>query len=190
MTGRRRVAGRQVFVYGTLQPGGRNAAVAGYARARYAFRAVLADAVLIALEPEGYPALLPGRGRVAGWVLEIRGGFGPLDALEGLGERPPHYRRVLWPLADRPLRVWVYQFARCERLRLGGVHRIVGTHRDAAVRWHGRGGAPRNLRIEGYRRFRIADPRRSANPSVEAQAVPGDGERSGICASDTTKSAS
>lgn len=114
-----RERGQRVFVYGTLMPGGSNAAVVRRAGLRAWEPAELPDFVIYHLEPEGYPAVVPGAGRVHGTLLWLDGPLAPLDELEGLALDPPLYRRERHPLHDGRS-AWVYVYNRPQRLRSGG----------------------------------------------------------------------
>lgn len=113
-----------VFAYGTLLPGRRHAGVARRAGLRRHYPAAAAGLELWHLDPEGYPAAVPGSGRVRGAVLVLAAaGLCLLDELEGTAERPPHYRRVRWRTTAGE-GVWLYLFARPERLALPGARRL------------------------------------------------------------------
>ena len=108
-----------VFVYGTLQTGGSNAAVARRAGLFRAAPAVVRGYRIYDLQPEGYPAVVPGAGVVYGEVLALAGPLDEMDALEGLDLTPPLYRRV----RCRPEgagEAWLYVYARPERLAAPG----------------------------------------------------------------------
>lgn len=121
----------RVFVYGTLRPGGRNAALAARFGLPEARAATLSGFRLLHLSPENYPALVPGEagGRVHGEVLtyapEVWAQVLPLlDALEGVGESPPlyHRQRVTVALAAGGSEEgWTYVYARAARLTHPGV---------------------------------------------------------------------
>ena len=121
-----------VFVYGTLMPGQRNELVARAGGAFTAQRACLAGFVLFDLQPEGYPVITPGDGRVWGWVYTYAEHDWPralahLDALEGVNDVPPLYRRERVQaqlITGREVESWVYVFAFLERLEAGGVTRV------------------------------------------------------------------
>ncbi len=136
-----------LFVYGTLLPGQRYAPVAASAGAEPRFAASMSAVELYHLEAEGYPALIPGNGIVHGIVYEMvpgtGEGFALLDRLEGVERLPPEYHRRRWPLmaaasppgstAQRQW-VWVYFYARPDRLRLGrGGRRLVGGRWDGVL---------------------------------------------------------
>jgi gamma-glutamylcyclotransferase (GGCT)/AIG2-like uncharacterized protein YtfP len=113
-------AGERVFVYGTLLPGGGNAHVAEAAGVAEAVPATVHGFRLYHLDPEGYPAVVPGPGVVHGAVLAVTGSLAPLDALEGIDLEPPLYRRVRCvPLGHRE--AWIYVYARPDRLGGAGV---------------------------------------------------------------------
>ena len=120
-----------VFVYGTLMPGERNAAVAHAAGEPQAQEPATLDGHrLYDLHPEGYPALLadPEGGPVRGWVLHYRpavwsAALAHLDDLEGLHLQPPLYLRRLVQArtgAGALCPAWVYLYARSDRLRQPG----------------------------------------------------------------------
>jgi gamma-glutamylcyclotransferase (GGCT)/AIG2-like uncharacterized protein YtfP len=112
-----------VFVYGTLKPGESNHPIARQAGRFTHYNAYLEDYLLYHLEPEGYPAMVPGSGRVYGSVLvyeDIAAALPVLDDLEGLGETPPLYRRALAVAKPTGERVWTYLYSRPERLREPG----------------------------------------------------------------------
>ena len=136
---------RAVFVYGTLMPGERYEAVAQAAgEAVNRERATLSGHLLYDLHPEGYPALGAGGGgtvegstiqsstahgsTVHGWILTYSTEQWPaalihLDDLEGLHLTPPLYTRT-WTQACGAATgvqpVWVYLYARLERLEQPG----------------------------------------------------------------------
>lgn len=112
-----------VFVYGSLRP--------RQANFRLALRSGLTEVrparahglLLYHLEPEGYPAAVPGGGSVVGEVLSLRGGLDLLDRLEGLDEAQAPYRRERWTVelgggsgavADRAS-AWIYLYNHLER---------------------------------------------------------------------------
>jgi gamma-glutamylcyclotransferase (GGCT)/AIG2-like uncharacterized protein YtfP len=110
----------KVFVYGTLKPGGRYHPVAQSAGAFTFEKAYLENFVLYHLEPEGYPAIIPGDGKVHGYVFEydeIDRALLMLDKLEAIHDNPPEYTReqvIAKPMNEM---VWVYVYARLERLK-------------------------------------------------------------------------
>ena len=116
----------KIFVYGTLKPGGRNYFLAeGVTHTEPAY---LDGYDLLHFEPEGYPAMVPGRGRVYGFVLtfaDIEAALSALDALEGLHLSPPEYERVVvvQPSGER---VWTYVYINGARLAASGVTPVVG----------------------------------------------------------------
>lgn len=111
---------QRVFVYGTLKPGERNDHVAHRAGLMGLWRARLVGFDLYHLSPEGFPAVVRGRGVVDGWVLLLRD-LAPLDLLEDVDAHPPLYRRERGRLAGGGS-VWVYVYARRERLLQRGAH--------------------------------------------------------------------
>lgn len=115
----------RVFVYGTLMRDQANAAVAARAGLVAAVPARVEGFVLVHLEPEGYPAVVPGRGVVHGEVLQLEGPLDELDRLEGLHETPPLYRRVRCRPVDLDP-AWIYVYARPERLDQAGVLLLPG----------------------------------------------------------------
>lgn len=109
----------RVFVYGTLQTGGSNAMVARRAGLIGATPARLHGYRIFDLQPEGYPAVVPGAGVVHGEVLALTGPLDQMDALEGLDLIPPLYERVRCrPEGARE--AWLYVYARPERLAAPG----------------------------------------------------------------------
>lgn len=120
----------RVFVYGTLLPGERNAAVARRGGRFSAQPGEVSGFRLFHLHPEGYPGLIPGgpEERVQGAVLSYDpadwGTALPfLDELEGLDEVPPLYTRERVSVRTQAGEVsaWLYVYARPERLAEGGV---------------------------------------------------------------------
>ncbi|MPY67480.1 gamma-glutamylcyclotransferase [Deinococcus sp. SDU3-2] len=126
----------RVFVYGTLRPGGRNAGLAARCGQPQTQAATLSAFRLLHLSPENYPAIVPGEPgeRVQGEVLTYPPQvwaqvFPLLDALEGVDETPPlyHRQRVTVALASGEAEeVWVYVYARTERLTLPGAVPVPG----------------------------------------------------------------
>lgn len=126
----------RVFVYGTLRPGGRNAALAARFGPPQAQAATLSGFRLLHLSPENYPALVPGkpgervRGEVLTYAPEVWARVLPLlDALEGVGETPPLYHRQRVTVALAPgeaEEVWTYVYARTARLALPGAAPVPG----------------------------------------------------------------
>lgn len=117
-----------VFVYGTLKPTERNHAVARFGGVFEVREAYLDGFVLYGLEPEGYPAIIPGSGRVHGVLLDyqdIATALPFLDELEALGETPPLYARIQALALPMQEEVWAYVHARQERLLRPGATRIV-----------------------------------------------------------------
>ena len=161
-----------MFVYGTLMPGERYEAVAqaaGEAVSRE--RATLTGHLLYDLCPEGYPALVAesgatGQGNtvpgnavhgntVHGWILTYSAEQWPaallhLDDLEGLHLTPPLYARTLAQGQTQagPQTVWVYLYARPERLEQPGCVAVPSgdwtavTDRHLATPWPGEEAAP------------------------------------------------
>ncbi len=117
----------RVFVYGSLLPGGWNEGVARAGGAYSAEPAWLDGVRLVHFEPEAYPGVFVGGGRVHGVVY----GYAPtdwpravalLDELEGLNLTPPLYdrRMVEVQTAGGPLSAWTYFYARPGRLAQPG----------------------------------------------------------------------
>lgn len=127
---------RSVFVYGTLMPGGSNVHVAECGGPFTVREAYVEGFVLYHLEPEGYPAMVPGEGRVHGVLLDydaIDVALVHLDALEGVAEEPPYYRREIVEALPMLESVWTYLYARPQRLEQPGAQRI------STGRWQARG---------------------------------------------------
>lgn len=126
----------RVFVYGTLMPGERNAAVAARGGTFGALPARLPGFRLLHLLPEAYPAVVPGEPgeEVRGSVLTYAETDWPralpfLDALEGVHETPPLYtrERVTVRLEDGvAVPAWVYVYAAAGRLAEPGVVPVPG----------------------------------------------------------------
>jgi len=118
-----------VFVYGTLQPGGRYYPLAlsvGLVAAEPAF---VEGFCLFHLEPENYPAMTVGEGRVYGSLLSFRDislALKTLDALEGLHLTPPEYCRALVSALPQGCPAWTYLYADVERLSRGGASKVEG----------------------------------------------------------------
>lgn len=125
-----------VFVYGTLRPGERNAAVAARGGPFEARPARLPGFGLLHLWPEAYPALRPGEPEdvVRGDVLTYsaaswRQALSLLDSLEGVHETPPLYtrERVTVQLeGGGETAAWVYVYADLPRLSRPGAQRVPG----------------------------------------------------------------
>ena len=117
----------KIFVYGTLKPGGSNYFLAqGVTHTEPAY---LGGYKLLHFDPEGYPAMVPGTGRVYGVVLtfgDIEAALPALDALEGLHLAPPEYARVLVTAQPSGETVWTYVYVNQVRLAGAGVTKIVG----------------------------------------------------------------
>jgi gamma-glutamylcyclotransferase (GGCT)/AIG2-like uncharacterized protein YtfP len=110
----------KVFVYGTLKPGGRYHHVAKEAGEFTYEKAHLENFVLYHLEPEGYPAIIPGDGIVHGYVFDyesIEEALVMLDKLEAIHDEPPEYTREHALAKPMNETVWVYVYARPERLK-------------------------------------------------------------------------
>lgn len=125
-----------VFVYGTLMPGERNAAVAGPPGSFRAQPATLPGYRLLHLDPEAYPAVVPGAlaDLVRGYALTYTPGTWAtalplLDELEGVDETPPLYRRVPVHLrlgGGQEIAAWVYVYALTGRLAQPGAQAVPG----------------------------------------------------------------
>lgn len=109
-----------VFVYGTLKPGLRYHYVAQNAGLNHQQEAYLEGFDLYHMEPENYPALVPGTGRVYGWRFafeDIAIGLAALDELEGVYLSPPEYTRSQALSQPGNTLVWVYLYNHPERLQ-------------------------------------------------------------------------
>lgn len=129
---------RSVFVYGTLMPGGSNVHVAARGGPFKVREAYVEGFALYHLEPEGYPAMVPGEGRVYGALLEfddqaIEVALVHLDALEGVAEVPPYYCRDIVAALPMHELAWTYLYARPQRLEQPGAELI------PTGRWQPRG---------------------------------------------------
>jgi gamma-glutamylcyclotransferase (GGCT)/AIG2-like uncharacterized protein YtfP len=117
----------KIFVYGTLKPGGRNYHLAkGVTEAEPVY---LENYTLLHFDPEGYPAMVPGEGRVYGVVLtfeDIEAALPALDALERCHLSPPEYERVLVNIQPRGEEVWTYVYINQTRLAAEGVSPVLG----------------------------------------------------------------
>lgn len=121
----------RVFVYGTLMPGERNAGVAAQGGAFQAMPARLTGFRLLHLQPEEYPGIVPAGSseQVLGAVLSYAREDWPrvlpfLDALEGVNETPPLYRRERVTVTlegGETQAAWTYIYADAERLGRPGV---------------------------------------------------------------------
>ena len=110
-----------IFVYGTLKPGLRYHYLAEQAGKFQKEEAHLEGFDLYHLEPENYPALVRGEGRVYGWryeYVDIDAALEVLDHLEGLHLEPPEYERVKALAKPSDEEVWVYLYLNRERLEL------------------------------------------------------------------------
>jgi gamma-glutamylcyclotransferase (GGCT)/AIG2-like uncharacterized protein YtfP len=110
----------KVFVYGTLKPGGRYHHIAQGAGAFTSQKAYLENFVLYHLEPEGYPAIIPGHGTVYGYVFDyeaIQEALLMLDKLEAIHDNPPEYTREQVVVQPQNELVWVYVYSKLERLK-------------------------------------------------------------------------
>ncbi len=110
----------KVFVYGTLKPGLRYHHVAQGAGLTYQEEAYLDGFELYHLEPENYPALVPGKSRVYGWRLSFADearALNALDELEGVHLNPPEYKRVIARSQPGTEAVWLYLYCDYERLK-------------------------------------------------------------------------
>lgn len=108
-----------IFVYGTLKPGLRYHYIAQNAGLKHQEEAYLEGFDLYHLEPENYPALIEGTGRVYGWRLvfeDLTRGLVALDELEGLHLSPPEYKRIKALSQPGNMWVWVYLLNNHERL--------------------------------------------------------------------------
>lgn len=121
-----------IFVYGTLKPGGRNYFLAeGVTHTEPAY---LEGYKLLHFEPEGYPAMVPAlegtsAGCVHGFILtfaDVKAALPALDALEGLHLSPPEYARVIVTVQPSGKRVWTYIYINRTRLAASGVIPVVG----------------------------------------------------------------
>ncbi len=121
--GGRVVRPHEVFVYGTLRPGLSNWHVAERVDAVPVREAWAEGLELFDLDPEGYPAVVPGRRRVRGCILRVRE-LGPLDDLEDVHAPLPRYERRRWRVDGRD--VWIYLYLLHDRLRRIGARRVAG----------------------------------------------------------------
>jgi len=111
-----------VFVYGTLKSGEQNHRHALESGLLGVAPAFIEGYRVYDLEPEHYPALVRGQGRVYGEVLsfaDLERALVRLDWLEAIHENPPEYRREEdWAQLEsgarlgrtRSSRVWVYLY--------------------------------------------------------------------------------
>lgn len=108
-----------VFVYGTLKPDLRYYSVAQQGGEFAKEEAYLEGFDLYHLEPENYPALIRGSGRVYGWIYHykaIEQALDYLDELEGLKLEPPEYERVEALAQPGDKTAWVYLYLNQQRL--------------------------------------------------------------------------
>ncbi len=116
-----------VFVYGTLKPGGRYHSVAQRGGRFTSQDAYIEGFTLYHLEPEDYPAITRGEGKVHGNVFtfeNIGQALPLLDELEGCHWDPPEYERiktVAYPLNQE---VWAYLYLDEARLAEPGAKRL------------------------------------------------------------------
>jgi len=110
-----------VFAYGSLKAGEAGAGVAERAGLVRRVPAVVQGLLLFAL-PEGYPAAVPGEGRVEGELLyfaDLERALSVLDAYEDEGRE---YRRgIVW--AETPggrVPAWVYLYPDLKAVRRAG----------------------------------------------------------------------
>nr|WP_221269735.1 gamma-glutamylcyclotransferase family protein [Deinococcus budaensis] len=126
----------RVFVYGTLRPGERNAEVAARGGPFGAVPARLTGFRLLHLSPEAYPGIVPGPpdGVVVGEVLTYAPRDWPralllLDALEGVHDTPPLYRRAAVTVTlegGASQAAWTYVYADADRLTRPGAVLLPG----------------------------------------------------------------
>ncbi len=117
----------RIFVYGTLKPGGRNYHLAQGVTGSEA--GYLEGYTLLHFEPEGYPAMVPGQGRVYGFVLtfaDIEAALPALDALEGCHLEPPEYERVRVNVQPSGTVAWTYVYINGQRLAGEGTSPVEG----------------------------------------------------------------
>ncbi len=116
-----------VFVYGTLKPGGRYHSVAQRGGDFTSQDAYIGGFTLYHLEPEGYPAITRGRGKVHGNVFtfeNIEQALPLLDELEGCHWNPPEYERIKTTAYPLNKEVWAYLYLDEERLKEPGAERL------------------------------------------------------------------
>jgi gamma-glutamylcyclotransferase (GGCT)/AIG2-like uncharacterized protein YtfP len=103
-----------VFVYGTLKPSQRNHKIALNGGSFTTEECYIDGFDLYHFEPENYPGLLIGNGRVHGYALtydDIDKALLSLDDLEGIHLNPPLYFRtstICYPSGNK---AWVYVYA-------------------------------------------------------------------------------
>ncbi|MCA9835354.1 MAG: gamma-glutamylcyclotransferase [Trueperaceae bacterium] len=118
-----------VFVYGTLKPDLRYYFVAQQGGEFVKEEGFLEGFDLYHLEPENYPALVRGRGKVYGWLYtytDIERALVYLDELEGLHLNPPEYERIEVEARPSGKKVWVYLFLNQERLTVDTAFKLEG----------------------------------------------------------------
>jgi gamma-glutamylcyclotransferase (GGCT)/AIG2-like uncharacterized protein YtfP len=104
---------QHLFVYGTLKPGFENAFVAEQAGMLSYTEGYIKGYDLYHLEPENYPAIVPGTGRVYGGMMhfeDLAKALRILDELEGLNLEPPLYRREQVRVEPLAQVAWVYVY--------------------------------------------------------------------------------
>ncbi len=109
-----------VFVYGTLKPGLRYHHVAQKGGAFHQEEAYIEGFDMYHLEPENYPALVRGSGKVHGWCFcyeAIDKALVFMDELEGIHLNPPEYERVKTMAYPSHKEVWVYLGLQFERYK-------------------------------------------------------------------------
>ena len=106
------------FVYGTLKPGERNYHVAQRGGTFSEEEGFIDGFQLFHLHPENYPAILPGDGRVQGYLLTYKDmdtAMPFLDELEGTHFDPPLYERVVTTVQPHGVPAYVYIY--CDKSR-------------------------------------------------------------------------
>ena len=107
-----------VFVYGTLKPGERNFKVAESGGKFSWEEATITGHDIYHLDPENYPAVIPGSGTVHGYIYtyeDMTAALPFLDELEGTSFTPPLYNRVLVTTQPQGKEVWVYIYGNTDR---------------------------------------------------------------------------
>ena len=103
----------RVFVYGTLKPELRNYHVAQKAGLEHFEEAYVEGFSVYDVQPEDYPALVPGPGRVHGYVLsfaDIEVALTHLDELESVYIKPPLYSRRSTHILPLGIEAWIYVY--------------------------------------------------------------------------------